>query len=281
VSQYRDPLAGLRSQVATKRAALEDRARAISPIVGAMLPPAIRNAMADLGPRAATGAEDMKGLSEQDAALDALLAVYDEAIAIAPTLVGLPDTVPDPQRPKLPPPWLFEEPFFVRFKKALTKRVESVADGEAWLVRWGDFGYLSRIRVEGTPLVFLAHGDDQLGTFRSTLRTSVPARVPHLEVRRTSAYHSIGRAMHLTNEISLGDEIFDKTFWISGHEATATLLVPAVRRALLALSGHGASLFVGDGIAELAWGGGWNDPAEVVLPDTAVSVVRAVRAAIA
>jgi hypothetical protein len=280
VSQYRDPLAGLRSQVATKRASLADRERAISPLVRAMLPTELTRTMTDLGARADAPGDDLAALSDRDVALDALLAAYDEAVALAPKLTELPNEVRDPPRPELPPPWLFEEPDVVHFKRALTEHLQTIADDEAWLVRWGDYGYLSRIRVKGAPVIVLVQAKLS-GMFASSIRTSIPAGVPRLEVRRESAYDAIGRAMRLRKEIALGDEVFDEVFWISGDEATATLLVPAARRALLALSAHAPSLFVGAGLVETAFTGPSRHEINAVLPDAAVSAVLAIRNAVA
>ncbi len=61
---YRDPLAGLRSQVAVKRAVLADREREVTPVLRALLPEAARASIARL----------------RAAALDGMLAAYDAAI---------------------------------------------------------------------------------------------------------------------------------------------------------------------------------------------------------
>ena len=52
---YRDPLAGLRSQVAVKRAVLADREREVTPVLRALLPEETRASIAGL--RAAAQAE--------------------------------------------------------------------------------------------------------------------------------------------------------------------------------------------------------------------------------
>ena len=63
---YRDPLAGLRSQVAVKRAVLVDREREVPPVLRALLPEETRASIAGL--RAAANAErDAKVKDEDDA----------------------------------------------------------------------------------------------------------------------------------------------------------------------------------------------------------------------
>jgi hypothetical protein len=288
VSQYRDPLAGLRSQVATKRAALGDREREVPAIVRAMLPPALRTAIEELRPRADAQGDDLEALTARESALDGLLAAYEEAAALAPKLRKPPDDVADPPRPALPPPWLIEEPALLRVNEALAARIEALTDGASWLARWGDFDYLTRLRLHGAPLVLhvaCAHPEpghfSHVDAFTSTLRTSVPSGVPHLELRRERVYHAAARAMHLAKELSLGDEVFDSMFWIRGAEPTATLLVPRVRRALLGLASYGPSLVVGDGLAVLCWSGAWPNDAEQMLPDAAVTVLAGIRDALA
>ena len=48
MSHYRDPLAGLKSQVVTKRAVLASRERELSPVLRALLPPSSRASLAEL-----------------------------------------------------------------------------------------------------------------------------------------------------------------------------------------------------------------------------------------
>ncbi len=289
MSQYRDPLAGLRSQVATKRAALFDREREVPPLVRALLPPALRRTIAELRPRADDGGDDLAALTAQEAALDGLLSAYEEAAALAPKLRTPPDEVPDPPRPEIPAPWLIEEAPLVRVNAALTARIHALSDGDSWLARWGDFAYISRLRLHGAPLVLhVALSVPQNGgpfrevdSFTSTLATSVPAGVPHLEVRRERVYHAAARALHMAKELTLGDEVFDSMFWLTGAEETATLLAAPVRRALLGLATYGPSLVVGGGLVQLGWSGTWRNDAREILPDAAIAVVAGVRAALA
>jgi hypothetical protein len=290
VSQYRDPLAGLRSQVTTKRAAAIDRAHELPPIIRVLLPEHLQEALADLGVRTAGAPpppEDLDGLTREEAALDDLLAACDEAIALAPKLRELPDEVRDFPRPSLPAPWLLEEAPLLRFRQSLADRVKAITDDAGWLARWGDFGYIARLRLESAPIVFQATAGDSpadrpaIGSFVSVLRTSIPAGVPRLELRRERAHHTVSRALHLAHEVNVGDPAFDEAFWIAGAEATATLLVPPVRHALLALVAHRPVLVVDDGVVDLVWTGAWRHVAEDVLPDAAIAVVLGVRRAIA
>jgi hypothetical protein len=292
---YRDPLAGLRSQVATKSATVADRQGQLPPIVRALLPERLRASLAQPAPAPAdVGAEDLASLTEADAVLDRLLAAFDEALALAPKLRECPDTVPDPPHAGLPPPWLLEERAHVVARKALQLAVETM-DESAYLVRWGDFSYLTRSRVHDRPVVHLAwfnphyaspdpiRDDVQLGgwlRFGALVRTSVPAAIGPLEVRPERVHHVVGRALHLASEIELGDAEFDEAFWVKGDAATATLLVAAVRRRLLFLRDRSPVLSIGGGLVELRWFGGLSAGSNELLPPAALDVVLGIRAAL-
>jgi hypothetical protein len=281
---YRDPLGGLRGQIATKRVALEERRRLVTPLLRALVPDALRDAMADGVPEADEA--DMAALSAADGKLDALLAAHEEAIGLAPKLRACPDGVPDPAYPGLPPPWVFEEAWHLDVRRVLEPRV-TLVDPDAYIVRWGDRAYLARMRRAYEPVVYLAEFDfetDSLqgSTFHQTwLRTSVPERVPPLEVRPERAYHALGRALHLARELTVGDAAFDDRYWITGSAVSTELLVPAVRASLLALHSLGAVLTIGGGLVELGWSGDLRSASRELLPSEAMDVVLGIRAAVA
>jgi hypothetical protein len=284
---YRDPLAGLRSQVATKRAAAADRDRRLPPIVRALLPERLREALATPEPKteADPEAQDLAALTALDAALEQLISAQDEALAMAPKVRDCPYEVRDFPPPDPPPPWLIEEDNLLIFRALVNAHLEAIA-ADAWLVRWGDAGYLSRLRMEHAPLVWRVQGGVggepflPVKSFKSTLRSSVPSGLGALDVRCERIHHAVGRALSVATELTVGDEAFDAAFWITGDAVTSTLLDGRVRRHLLWLQSCSPVLYVGGGLVELSWWGILPAAANFVLPRAAVDVVLGLRAAL-
>jgi hypothetical protein len=291
VSQYRDPLAGLRSQIATKRGLLESRERSLPALLRSMLPSELRRLLDDLGSKADAGLPDepsIEQLTQADAALDELLRLHDEAAELVPKLRSCPDEVPDPPKPQLSPPWVYEEQGQLRFRATLTRRLAEIAP-DAYFVRWDDTTYLSRFPLAGAPLVVTARYEmipGQLTSFRSAVRTSVPESVPPLDVRRARVIDGVGRAVGLVHDAKVGEPVFDHAFIVDdeGGPAAIRLLTSDVSSALLGMTSR-ARLHVRRGIAELTWQGRWpyfDRPGvgDALLPDEAFAIVLGVRAAI-
>ena len=283
MSHYRDPLAGLQSQVATKRAVIESRAHEVSPMVLALLPESLTRKLEELAPRAFAAAETMESLAAADAALDALLEAYDAALAKAPSLRISDDQVTDPAPPRMPPPWLYEEPFLRALRDAMDARVRSV-DGEARVSRHGDHAYVARFRVGG-PFSFviavaMTNAQPVFTSYECFLRTSVPEALPSLQLRREGARHAVGRALHLAHEIAVGDVAFDAQFWIQGSARTTAVLTPSVRAALGRLAPRSPVLHVGDAMATLSWTGTGGSSTQHLLPVAALDVLVGIRDAI-
>lgn len=279
MTHYRDPLAGLRSQVANKRGLALERKREVTPLLVSLLPAALRRVLVEVEPRALTEAESLEDLSAVDGALDALLAAQDQAIVLSPRLRQLAFDLADPPAPDPPPPWLIEEPPLRRFRAAVEERLRRVAGDDASLVRWGDYGYLARFRRDDTPWIFTVHATIDRDTgdvarFASTLETTMPESVPRLEVRPEGPHHVVGKALGLARDLEVDDARFDASFWIKGHDAVATLLVPRVRRGLLAMADDSPSLVIASGAATLAWSRR-SDPGEPwrTLTDVAVATL--------
>lgn len=285
VTLYRDPLAGLRSQIATKKALLESRDRALAPILRAMLPERLRSVLSR--PReplqVAPEATDLDTLAGIDAALDQLLAAHDEAATLVPKLRECPDEVPDPPKPKVSPPWTIEEPVQLAFRATLTRRLAEIAP-DAYLVRWDDTTYLARIRIAGAPLVLTSRIDllpgQPLTTSRSTARTSVPHSTPLLEVRPQRVFDGIGRALRIVRDREVGHPAFDEAFVVRGDADAVALLSRDVTVALLELRRFKPRLFVRRGIAELVWGNSYTGHTAPLIPDQAIAVVLGIRALI-
>lgn len=277
---YRDALASLKSQVATKRSALESRMRSISPIRRALVPRALRRRIEQHLPAAMATAEDLATLTAAEAALDVLHAAYDEIDSLGPTVRECPHDVADPPRPVQAPPWLEEMPPQLAFRERLTAIVAYVAPGSD-VLRWGDRTYLVRMRVEGAPFVLRARVelDPLLGTATGhnvMLRTSVPEGLGRLELGPSAPIlHSIGKILGLVKDHEVGDVRFDDAYIIQADEDVAAILDANVRRALLSLGR--ARLFVVRGVAELSWGGA---PTPDLLPRAAFDVLLGIRAAI-
>jgi hypothetical protein len=280
VSIYRDALAGLKSQVATKRNALESRRRALSPIRRALVPRTLRKRIEAQLPASNATAEDLETLTAAEAALDLLHATYDEIDALGPTVKDCPHHVADPPRPAQAPPWLDEVPAQLGFRQRLAARVERVAPGSD-VLRWGDKTYLVRMRVAGAPLLLRARAEihtltDQVIGHNVMLRTSVPEGLGRLELGPSAPIlHAVAKALGIVKDHEIGDTDFDAAYVIQADEDVAAILVPDARRAILALGE--ARLFVVGGVCELSWGG---SPSSDLLPDAALDALLAIRAAI-
>lgn len=277
---YRDPLAGLKSQVATKRGLVEHRARELSPIVRVLLPRALRAKLDAPRPEAEGSLE---ALTSTDAALDALLAAFDEALALAPKVRDCPFDVPDPRKPRQPPPWLIEEARQRAFRLAFEERLRAIAP-TSYLVRWGDLTYLARMKLAGAPLVATARGNFDVVAiatdFTSTLRTSVPDAVPPIEVKLEGSLAGVAKALRLARDDETGDPGFDERFLVDASDGGALLLTRDVTAALSTLAPWSPTLRVRAGIAEVAWRGTFRGNGFELLHDAAFDVVLGVRAAI-
>jgi hypothetical protein len=247
-----------------------------------MLPETLGSRLEELRERIAGEPESLAALSRLDAALDELLVAHERAAELVPKLRECPAEVSDPPRPRVSPPWIFEEGFQLGFRAMVAKRVEAISPG-AWLVRWDDTTYLSRVRIAGAPLVLsskLTVVPAQPTTFRSTVRTSVPRATPQLEVRRERALDGVGRALGLINDTKVGDASFDERFVVSATPAAAALLTTDVTGALLRMEELGPRVVVKRGLLEIAWGQSYASFAEPLMPDDAIAVALGIRAAI-
>ncbi len=279
---YRDPLAGLRSQIATKRGVLHSHERQIPLLLRALLPERIKKAIDGLRARALAEGDTLETLSDADAALDGVLAAYDEAVQLLPQLRECPEEVRDPPRPRQAPPYVFEEEREKHFRLRFVDRVHEIAP-DAYLVRWGDYTYLSRFRVGRAPLIATATISAPIEVtpyFTTTLRTSVPAETPALHVRPENALEGLGKIVGLVEDRKVGNAALDDTFVVGGGEAAMALLTSDVIAALLALVPQKPSLRVARGVVELTCSGRDRAYAPDTLRDESIAVVLGVRAAI-
>lgn len=276
MSHYRDARAALAGQVAFRRAAAADRAERLAPAVRAMLPAAMREELDALGLAAAREGETLEELAACDAALEALLSKLDQALALAPELRACPDEVPGYPRPEDPEPWLLEEDDALALRRHLDRRLSEHAPPST-LLRWGDRGYVARGAVRGAPFVLSAKLGFREQSFPTAvelaLRTSVPDGLGALEVRPERIHHALGKILGLSREVEVGAAPFDDAYWISGDEATATLLSPSVHVGLLTMRPLRAVLTVRGGLVELVWGAR-ADARGVLEPSLAPRVLR-------
>lgn len=288
---YRDPLAGLKSQVATKRGLVEQRERELAPLMRAMLPAALRKKIDEGRSRMGEVRAEGDGVDERsietltvlDGVMDALVAAYDEASMMVPKLRECPLDVDDPPKPVQPPPWLIEENRQRFFRLRFEQRVGEVSS-EAYVVRWGDLRYLTRLTVAGAPMVATTAGSFDVGTpmteFTSALRTSVPSSAPPLQVKTEGALDGVAKVLRLARDDRTGDAAFDDAFLVDGRDGGALLLTRDVTAAMTVLESFGPSLVVKRGVAELTWRGSFRGNGLDLLPDAAFSVVLGIRAAI-
>ncbi|MBS2016193.1 MAG: hypothetical protein JST00_25145 [Deltaproteobacteria bacterium] len=243
MSQYRDPFAGLVSQIAMKRGIVRDRETRVSPVLVALLPEAIG---ARIEAHRATALDEsasgLEALMRVDAALDALATVYEEALLHEDPARRLAFEVADPPRPDIPPPWLIEEDGQLRFRRALGEALaKALDDDDVTLLRWGDFAYVARFREGGAPHVLhvLPSYDThsvEVVSFVGTLRAAMPERTPELDVRVQRAHHTVGKALGLAHEIDTGDPAFDAAFWIRGERRALPFLPENLRSLLVSLA---------------------------------------------
>jgi hypothetical protein len=288
---YRDPLAGLLSQVETKRASAGEKAKAVTPVVRALLPRALRGRIDGLLARslprdgAAAAALDLDTLTRVDADLDALLMALEEALALAPGLRECPEVVRDPPPPAIPSPWSFEEPSQLDLRRRLEARIQEI-DAGSFLRRWGDCTYLARFDVEGARVVFmttvrLLNPMLTVDAFESSLRATIPRALEALHLRPERVHHGIGKALGLAREITVGDAELDEAFFIRGAAASAAVVLePRPRAGLIALRAARPALRAGDGVVDLAWSGPWRGDVADVLPAAALDVVLGIRGAL-
>ena len=278
---YRDPLAGVRSQVAVKRAVLEERTRALTPVLRALLPEDTRAILTSLAAAAHAEADTLDTLAAADAALDGLLAAYDAVVEQSTRLRWCAEDPGTPPRPWIAPPWLIEEGVQLQVRRALDGRL-SMIDAEP-VERWGDRGYRSHIAIEGVRALFFFDwsSDSQQKSSASMLRVTVPESLQRITVMIEGLTSTIGKKLGFVREVELGDPDFDRRFLVVGAEASTAVLTPRVRHALLELPGKHLRLTVGPRFATLTWGFEWRDVGRDAVPPAALEVIAGIREAIA
>lgn len=277
---YRDPLAGLRSQIATKRGLLAAREGVLSELLRTMLPVALSKTIARLRAKTERELESLDALTDVDAALDSLLAAHAEAALLIPKLRECPDDVPDPPRPQMRPPWIIEEARQLDFRALFTKRLADI-EREAYVVRWDDHTYLSRFSLARAPLLVGARSDFSAGTpahARCFGRTSVSEGLPRIDVHAEGSLHAVGRALHLVHDLKTNDANFDRAFILEAPSGTVALFGPDVRAALVGLSALNPRLSISHGVAEITWKSDWTP--QHLIPDGVITVLLGIRGAI-
>lgn len=278
---YRDPLAGLRSQVMVKRAVLEDRQRLLTPVLRALLPEETRTSMASLLAAASVDGDTLDTLAAADAALDGLLAAHDAALEQSTRLRWCAEDAGVPPRPWIAPPWLIEESGQLRMRRELDNRL-SIVDGDP-VERWGDRGYRSHVPIDDARALFFFEHDlgEDVNKPSSMLRVTVPETLERITVVQQRLQHTIGKKLGLVRELEVGDPDFDSRFLITGAAATIAVLTPRVRDALLQLPSTHLRLSIGRGYATLTWKFPWRDVGRDALPPAALDVMVGMRRAVA
>lgn len=291
---YRDPLAGLRGQIAVKRTATTSKSAQVPATLRALLPAALAARIAALEAEGAVaddalGDADLARLSAVDSALDALSAAFEEALTLAPTLKDCPDAPPDPPWPELPEPWLNEDPPQLDLRRAIAARVLGL-DADSFLRRWGDFAYLSRLRVEGVRVVFMfslrvTEIGFTIDGFRASLRATIPRAFPELHLRPQKTLDALKKSVGLARELDLGEPTLDDAYFVTGDRRALPLVsVPRVRSALGVLARFDGALHAEGGVLVAAWGASlgsrWRGGPEVIFPDAALDLVLGARRAL-
>jgi hypothetical protein len=283
-NEYRDPLAGLRSQIVYKRGAIEMLCTELTPVRRLLLNP---DAIAEIDRQRKEvdidAKEEISALSECLRRADALEVLLARAVERAKELATLPDDVP-----KLgPPPWQIALPFRRLDMSAIVARLVAPY-GEAAIAPWGNAG-AARFVVNDHPLRIVARGMVVSGLLRPriialdiALMTAVPPALPDLSLHVELPGDRMISTLRLSRSRRTGDRLFDDTYFVSGDEETAkVLLTEPVRRELLTMSPHEARVRIGGGLAEIGWTMRMHYESLAPLPKAAIDFVVALRDAIA
>jgi hypothetical protein len=169
VSQYRDPLAAIREQIATKRARVEDLMERVAPFLWALATPDERDHVRALRGQASSDPEDLAAVTFVDSALDALVASLERITTPMQWFEGeWPDAAPltDPGIPRHA--WLPDDALFA-LHDDLDVRVSKLL-GATRLEMWGT-GFRARGYFGRVPVVFKTMPISSDATdFRSSLR---------------------------------------------------------------------------------------------------------------
>ncbi len=173
MSQYRDPLAGLRSQIATRRVRVEELSRAIRPVSWALATPAERREIAELRAGAAAEPTDLATASAIDARLVALESALEGLVSAAQWFARDTGEAPPVSYPGgKPEAWLTDDAISA-FWDTLDARVAALLGAPRLLV-WGE-GYRARGWLGVVPVQF-ATRPFALGAFSSSLRIRIVQR---------------------------------------------------------------------------------------------------------
>jgi len=285
MNHYRDPLAGLRTQVEDHRRTVDELTRRLTPMQRLVLGPEVARTTEVLAAQAtaarARTVETVDTISEALRALAALEATLADSVARAPGLLRCPTDAPElGEAPR--PPW------------TLLRRAVDLQPIVHWLIApykpaiisaWGTEGAAARFRASGGhPLVLAARASLVEGILAPTVRaieiallTSIPSSLPGVLIRLHERWRVFERPRS-----TVRDSAFDATFVVSGAAEAAQLLLDApARRALLALRALAPRVRIGSGVVEIGLTMPWPRSAATPLPAPAVTFVTALRKRIA
>jgi hypothetical protein len=293
---YRDPLAALRSQIATKRVVIAEVERALGPLALAALPEEEAGELAAL--REGTSDEAM---SPETETVESLCEIERRQDALQALLHGIAERWKLPGEPSLdeapPQPWA-EGP---RGMADVRAALESTF-GEGTVERFGAEAFRVRFLDEDALLVLVAdvfpterRGFVEIGHLALTLRGSMPEALPAFALgpevdvgayqNRIRSPHWLSGEIHKRPKRQLPPE---RAFWISGHEAAAAALVDdEVHHDLLdllstcVLEAPSARVFpslrAGPGFVEVGYTRAWESDSTELLADEALRIVHALR----
>lgn len=169
MSQYRDPLAAIREQIATKRTRVQEQMQTIVPFLWALATPSERDQVRALRAQAVADPDDFAALTTVDSALDALLAILERMAASAEWFDGeWPEAAPMSHPGTPADRWLTDDSVFAHHDD-LDTRVGKLL-GAPRLEMWGT-GYIARGFFGRVPVVFkTVPVSTEADDFRSSLR---------------------------------------------------------------------------------------------------------------
>lgn len=272
MSHYRDGFAGAREQIAERRAIVEEKLRAITPLHRAvfdMTP--IDKAFARAGDPALPVQEVFSILEKLTIAIPYAMEEADRLVALrgdAPaSMLGMPTIGPD-----------------------VFPTMEEAARPYQGIVEREDGGARTLIVVGGVSISFTARApsigekiDFEGGTvwLLAAGAIAVPPSLARLQVSLGAFGDPILAKVGLIEDHDIGDVAFDDTFRIRGELHTAqALLVDDVRRSLLRLEDCAPILEVRAGRAQLSWAEHWRDDAEQMIRSDVIAALLGIHRAL-
>lgn len=272
---YRDGLAGLREQLAEKRAHVADLAARLTPLRRATLTHDEVAGLDDAVVRIEKlGDADAASLTEAAMHLDRLIELFPAVIALSAERMSIALG---------PPAGVAVRGNGDRINQLAADVAQRIGREPLW-----DGGRVHfDIEDEGVPIrlsaaVKVTESKMRLvDSLSAAASVKVPSALPVINVTRaTSGDELLAYVFHQHRDVEVGDLAFDAKFVVRGSAAVArAVLTPDVRAGMHALAKLGVTLSLCNGAAYVTWSSK-KIVAAMVLRDDAIAVVKGIRRAI-